>query len=226
MDLSPPLNHVFVDYENVQVLDLDVIRSRGVTFTLLIGPAKRKLDVELVETLFAHAASMELVRLVSSGKNALDFMLAYYVGRAVAADPKGYFHIISKDTGYDPMIKHLRTRNIKVRRHDKFSELTFSDAPKPSATVAVQPALAPPATLKSKTVEKIEGAMGRVLAHLRKHVKNRPKKRKKLVSHLTTVLGKQSTEKGVAQLIEKLTKEGHLAIDAEGAVTYLLLANE
>src|SRR5688572_22635004 len=118
MDLSPPLNHVFVDYENVQAIDLSVLRSKGVTFTLLVGPQKKNLDLELVEQLFAHAASVELVRLASSGKNALDFTLAYYIGRAVAADPKGFFHIISKDAGYDPMIKHLQSRHLRVRRHD------------------------------------------------------------------------------------------------------------
>lgn len=91
MDHPLPLNHVFVDYENVHALDLAVIGCKGVTFTLLIGPHKKKLDVELVEQLFAHAASVELVRLAASGRNALDFTLAYYIGRAVAADPAGFF---------------------------------------------------------------------------------------------------------------------------------------
>lgn len=82
MDLPPPLDHVFVDYENVQALDISVIGGKGVTFTLLLGSQERKLDVELVGQLFAHAASVELVRLAASGNNALDFTLAYYIGRA------------------------------------------------------------------------------------------------------------------------------------------------
>jgi hypothetical protein len=104
-DLPPPINHVFVDFENVHKVDLSVIGSQAVTFTLLVGPRQTKLDVSLVEKLFAHAHSVQMVRLTSAGKNALDFTLAYYVGRAVAADPTGCFHIVSGDSGYDPLIK-------------------------------------------------------------------------------------------------------------------------
>jgi hypothetical protein len=64
-----------------------------------------------------------------------------------------------------------------------------------------------------------------VVEHLRKQVKNRPKKRKKLVSHLTTVLGKQSTEAGVVALIEELINAGHIAIDGKDAVIYSLQAS-
>src|SRR5436190_7135804 len=110
--LPPPVNHVFVDFENVHKVDLSVIGSKAVSFTLLVGPRQTKLDAALVEKLFEHAVSVELVRLTSSGRNALDFTLAYYVGRAVAADPTGVFHIISKDAGYDPLIAHLRSRHV------------------------------------------------------------------------------------------------------------------
>ena len=73
MDLFPQLNYVFVDYENVQSLDLSVLGKKDVTFKLLVEPQKKKLDVRLVEQLFAHSASVELVRLPASARNALDF---------------------------------------------------------------------------------------------------------------------------------------------------------
>src|SRR5439155_14101082 len=105
----PRVNHVFVDFENVHEIDLAIIGSKTVSFTLLLGSRQRRLDVSLVEKLLEHAGSVHLVRLASAGKNALDFALAYYVGRAVAADPTGCFHIVSKDAGYDPLIEHLRS---------------------------------------------------------------------------------------------------------------------
>lgn len=84
-DLTSAIHHIFVDYENVHEIDLAIIGSKAVTFTLLVGPTRKTLDVELVEKLFQHAATVQLVRLTSSGRNALDFTLVYYVGRAVAA---------------------------------------------------------------------------------------------------------------------------------------------
>lgn len=225
MDLPLPLNHVFVDYENVQALDLGVIGGKGVTFTLLVGPQKKKLDVELVEQLFAHAASVELVRLTASGRNALDFTLAYYLGRAVAADPAGCFHIVSKDTGYDPMIAHLRSRHIRVERHNDFSMLPFAAAQKPKAPVAEKPPRASPGPAKPRSPIGNK-PLTRALEHLRRHPNSRPKRRKTLVSHLSASLGKQPPEGGIEKLIDELIEAGHMAIDAKNAVTYTLPTGE
>lgn len=200
--LSPPVNHVFVDFENVHEVDLAIIGTKAVSFTLLLGARQTKLDAALVEKLLEHAASVHLVRLASSGKNALDFALAYYMGRAVMADPTGYFHIVSKDTGFDPLVEHLRSRHINAHRHDDFSTLTFSRAPKP-------PAASPS-----------EDLLPRVLEHLRKNAASRPKRKKTLVSHLRAFAGKAATEADVLDLVERLRGARHLSIGEKDAVTY------
>jgi hypothetical protein len=173
-----------------------------------LGAKQTKLDAELVEKLMEHAASVELIRLTSSGKNALDFTLAYYVGRAVSANPAAFIHIVSKDTGFDPLVEHLRTRHIHAHRHASFATLTFSGAPK---GVPVAP--------KAKT-EWQEDLLTRVLERLRKNVTNRPKKKKTLLSHLKSTLGKDATEADAVKLLGMLLQAGHLRIDAKDAVTY------
>ena len=214
-ELAPRLNHVFVDFENVQQIDASVIGSKAVYFTLLLGAKQSKLDVALVEKLMEHAASVQLIRLTSSGKNALDFALAYYVGRAVSANPAAFIHIVSKDTGFDPLVEHLRSRHIHAHRHDSFATLTFTGTPK-VATV----------TPKAETVTPKAGAVGqdetfdRALERLRKNVTNRPKKKKTLLSHLKSGLGKDATELEAANLLEKLRVAGHLSIGDNDAVTY------
>ena len=195
------MNHVFVDFENVPKVDLALIGAASVSFTLLLGARQTKLDAALVEKLMEHAASVQLIRLTSSGKNALDFALAYYVGRAVMADPTAYVHIISKDTGFEPLIKHLRSRHIHVRRHDNFSTLTFSGSVKPSTSTS-------------------EELLPRVMEHLRKNTSNRPKRKKTLVSHLRAFLGKTFTEADVMDFVEKLCEAKHLSIGEKDAVTY------
>ena len=54
--LPPPVNHVFVDFENVHEIDLSIIGSKAVSFMLLVGARQTKLDVELVARLLEHAA--------------------------------------------------------------------------------------------------------------------------------------------------------------------------
>lgn len=197
------MNHVFVDFENVHEINLSVIGNKAVTFTLLLGAKHSKLDVSLVERLMEHASSVQLLRLSSSGKNALDFALAFYLGKAATADPTGYFHIISKDKGFDPLVEHLRSRHLNVRRHDDFSPLTFS------------------APVKTSTVQ-TDDLFGRVLEHLRKNKTNRPKRKKTLIHHLLGLAGKSATESAVLDLIEKLQKAGHLEIGNKETVAYHL----
>lgn len=203
MNSKPPVNYVFVDYENVHDVDLSLIGRNTVHLTLLLGAHQTKLDVVMVEKLMAHSVSVQLIRLNSSGKNALDFALAYYVGRMVQADPNASFHIISKDAGFDPLIEHLRTRHLHVHRHADYTTLSFSAPPKPPAVES-------------------NALLNRVLEHLRRNTTNRPKRKKTLGSHLTAFCGKASPATEVDTLIEKLQLAGHLKIDDKGAVTYHL----
>jgi hypothetical protein len=199
--LPSPLHYVFVDFENVHQVDPSVFGTKSFHFTLLLGAAQKKLNVELVEKLMEHAASVQLVRLNFSGKNALDFTLAYYLGRSVMTDPTGCFHIVSKDTGFKPLIEHLLTRRIRAQRHDDFSTLTASAVAKPPSVP-------------------LDDLFSRVLEHLRKHGTNRPKRKKTLISHLLALCGKNATETDVLDLIEKLRQAGHLSIGEKDAVTY------
>jgi len=177
------MNHVFVDFENVHQVDPSVIGAKSFNFTLLLGARQTRLDAALVEKLMEHASSVHLVRLTSSGKNALDFVLAYYVGRAVITDPAGHFHIVSKDTGFEPLIEHLRSRHIHARRHDDFATLPFSGSPKAAPAPQVD-------------------LLTRVLEHLRKNTTNRPKRKKTLVSHLLAFSGKAASEADLSVFAE------------------------
>ena len=217
---SAPLHHVLVDYENVRAIDLEIVGRKGVRLTLLLGLHEKKLDVELVERLLAHADTVELVRLNAAGKDALDFTLAYYLGRAVASDPTGHFYIIAKDTGYDPMIKHLLSQNIKVARHDDFSKLPLSKTPK-AKPVATNGATYPISSDLPDNATRDKYA--RALEHLRKLPPNRPKNRKRLANSIAGCFGKKTTKRlEIENLIDQLIKDDVIAIDAKGAVTYSL----
>lgn len=205
---APRLNHVFVDFENVHEFDASILGTKAVCFTILLGAKQTKLNAGLVEKLMENAASVQLIRLTSSGKNALDFALAYYVGRAVSSNPAAHIHIISKDTGFDPLVEHLRSRHISARRHGSFATLTFSGPPKVGT-----------AAPKAVPAEQ-ETSLSRVLERLRKNVTNRPKKKKTLLSHLKSLLGKDATDQDASKLLEMLCKAGHVSIGDKDTVTY------
>ena len=194
-------NYVFLDSQNVPCPSHPIIGEKDVIFTLLMGPTQKKLDADLGERLLSAHASVQLIRLASSGKNALDFALSFHAGRASALDPYGYIHVVSKDKGFDPLVEHLRTKGIKARRHESFETLTFS---------------APPQTKEQQDDE----PFARALEHLCKSNGNRPKKKKTLISHLESLFNKTLKESDLKAIIDRLRKDGHLRIDEKGAVTY------
>ena len=220
-DPSAVLNHIFVDFENVQKIDPAVIGGKTARITLLMGPLNKKLDMNVVEELLKHPSALQFVRLASSGRNALDFALAYYLGRAAVGDPQGRFHIVSKDKGFDPLVEHLQSKGLQIMRHDSFATLSLSRP----ATAKVSPPS--PARAKSKPKAKVRTAKSRLnelairaLEHLRKATTKPPKNLQKLVSHLGTHLGKKITASEVPGLVESLRSDGFLAIDEKGVVTY------
>ncbi len=231
MEIPPPVNHVLVDFENVQEIDFSVIGAQAVRFTLLIGARQTKLDTALVEKLLQHAGSVQLVRLMSSGRNALDFSLAYYLGRAVAADPTGHFSIISKDTGYDALVLHLRSKQIQVRRLVDFTSLSGSGLAKGVRLAAAASPVPVPTKIaaqpKPKKAPKViapalDEQAGHILEHLREHPKSRPSREKSLIKYILSNSGNKILATEVPGVIETLHQAGHIVVDEKGSVTYQL----
>jgi hypothetical protein len=236
MDPLPPINHIFVDFENVHEVDQSIIGQMSVDVTILLGPHQKKLDADLVEKLLQHANSVHLVRLTDSGRNAVDFSLAYYVGRAAVLDPSGFFHIISGDTGYDPLINHLRNHHVRAHRHpdfDNLKSLLNPQVPAAASTPTISPAPVPAKAIKIPKSSKapkpvipvappLDERASYVLEHLRSHSKNRPTRVKTLTSHLRTLFGNTITETEANSVIENLRQAEHIAITDKGRVTYRL----
>ena len=131
------MNHIFLDYENTKSIDPGVLGIERTTFTLLLGPQNHKFHIGLVQQLMHRAGSVEIVRLEKAGKNAVDFALTYYLGRKVAGDSAAYFHIVSKDAGYAPLVEHLKSRHVHIALHKNFSTVAAAIKPKakpPAAT--------------------------------------------------------------------------------------------
>jgi hypothetical protein len=216
MSTPPPVNHVFVDFENVHEIDPAVIGMESTTFTFLIGPEKKKLDLAVVDKLLAHAGAVHLIRLATKGKNAVDFALAYYLGQAAHADPAGIFHIISKDCGFDPLVRHLEGKLTRVHRHASFVALADKLQPKPATPPppATKPVLARPAapsTPSAAAAQLLEVLTGSI---------SRPRTRKTLTRHAITVLGNKLSEAQATALIQELCAANKIGISAQDKVEY------
>jgi len=185
-------NYVFIDYENVQPKDLALLRDGPFKVKVFLGANQSKIPVALAAATQALGANAEYVLLESSGSNALDFHIAYYVGALSAQDSSAFFHIISKDTGFDPLIKHLKTKGVFVQR---------------SASVASIPFFKP--SLPSTGDAQIEI----VVAHLTKLKAARPRTQKTLLSTVHALFKKELSEHQLSSLFASLCKRGIVKLE-------------
>jgi len=142
----------------------------------------------------------EYIQISGNGKNAADFHLAYYIGVLSANDPKATFHIISKDTGFDPLVSHLRSRKIKLYR---FRDIAEIPALRLSGT----------ATLDDKVKSIVKNLIGRGTS--------RPKKESTLSSTITSLMAVETNKKELQEILNQLECKGYIKI-TEDKVTYNL----
>lgn len=121
-------NIVLIDLENVQPEDLGVLKDRDFKVYVFVG-AKQKIPCDLASAMQQLKDDGRYIQIAGSGKNALDFHIALYIGKLAAEDANTFFHIISKDTGFDPLIKHLKSKKIYVARQTTISNIPVLQLP-------------------------------------------------------------------------------------------------
>lgn len=116
-------NYVLIDFENVQPKSLEGLNGHPFKVLLFVGANQAKIPYELAAGLQALGSDAQYVKIEGNGSNALDFHIAFHLGRLSEQDPQAYFHIISKDTGFDPLVRYLKSRNISAQRHKDLTDI-------------------------------------------------------------------------------------------------------
>jgi hypothetical protein len=223
-----PNKYLLVDFENVPKLDLDAVPD-GVTVPFFFGASQKKVDTSFLKSALRLGQRFIPIDIEGQGKNALDFYIAYYVGEYFALDKGVECVILSKDKGFDPLVKHLQKRGLKVRRVASVSEAF----PRVGRTSVAVPAPSPaPAQKPQAAQKKMESATrpppadadlaraAEILAKMPK--KNRPRTRKRLHAHLKSTFAGKLADGAIQGLIDRLIARQSLRDDGRGSLTYLL----
>jgi len=209
------LPFVLIDFENVQPRVLDRLRPGAIRVKVFLGQHQSKLALELVQRLQAFGNDAEYIQIEGSGPDAVDFHIAFYIGQLAAKEPKASFAIVSKDKGFDPLIRHLARLGIQCRRLPELPELTVAG---PAQTVApaapVRPKAAKPAekpaprvaakaaAIKPGTASSTRARAKAVVEHLRKSTK--PAKLSTLRSSIKAWFKPALDEKEVEAILQSL----------------------
>lgn len=196
-------NYVLIDFESVQPAQLAALDQDHFKVMLFVGAHQAKLPYEIAAAIQRLGAKVEYIKISGNGPNALDFHIAFYIGEIASADPTAYFHIISKDKGFDPLIKHLKARKILAARAKDISEIPL---------------------VKAANSKSAEQRLEIVVAKLRQLKASKPRTVKTLKSTIASLFQKQLSDGEVTAVLDALHSSALVAITDE-KVTYALVTD-
>jgi hypothetical protein len=195
-----PTNYVLIDFENVQPRNLEILSRHPFKVFVFMGANQTKVPLDLAKAMQKLGDDATYVEIGGNGKNALDFHLAFYLGELASKDPQAGFHIISRDTGFDPLIRHLKERKVRVQRDKDLAEipvLRMSDATSDEEKVAA------------------------IVKNLSARGHSRPRKVKTLANTISSLFTEKLQEKDLMSLVRELQERNLIEIQ-EGNVSYCL----
>jgi hypothetical protein len=195
-------NYVLIDYESVQPEDLSALRHDHFRVIVFLGAHQSKIPYETAAALQRMGSNAEYVKISGTGPNALDFHIAFYIGRLAAGDPEAYFHIVSKDTGFDPLISHLKTLKLRALRVKAVRDIPL---------------------LKAGNARSVPDRIAIILDDLGKRGSAKPRTVATLTSTIGALFLKQLSPDEISALLTALQELGHVSISGN-KVSYNLPA--
>ncbi len=194
-------NIILIDFENVQPKDVTPLHDREVVIRLFHGANQTKTTISLSDALLPLGRKAKWIPIVGTGPNALDFHIAFYIGKLAAEFPGAKFCIVSKDRGFDPLIAHLaqlKPKPITCTRLQSLSDI--------QAILSALPNPAP--DFIQKRVEQLLSQKS-----------TKPRKRNSLETHVKQHLGRYATQPNIAAVFDALQQRG-VKILADGKVEW------
>ena len=193
-------NYLLIDYENVQPKSLSVLNGHPFKVIVFLGANQAKVSVEFARALQALGTNAEYIQISGNGSNALDFHIAFTVGELSKSDPNACFHIISKDSGFDPLIEYLGKKGILAQRSKAIPDV-------PILKVS-----------NAKTaLEKVEA----IIRNLASRGAGKPRKVQTLANTINALFRSSLDDAELASLVKALEKHGYISIDGENVSYHL-----
>ncbi len=198
---------ILVDYENVRPSDFHPDRQPDTRIIVFLGPNQHKIPADLVMALQAFGPDARYIQCPASGRNALDFHIAFYLGDIAPRHPGDQFHIVSEDKGFDPLVRHMRTEfGIAVQRHAGLPSI-------PGRTKAARKTAASRAAA-APTVEEVRKALAAAGA-------SRPRKVNTLRNWIDTRFNGKLAEPDLDRLVANMRSRKLIAVSGD-RVSYKL----
>jgi hypothetical protein len=204
---------LLIDYENVQGVDLSRIERMDCRVFVFTGSNQNRIPFELVSSAQRLGERLDWIRVEGSGPNALDFHIAYYLGARVARNPADEYYVLSKDKGFDPLIRHLVKGKTSCKRITGVAEIESGrkSREEPARKTREEAAVKPVET---------DDDFSRAVKNLKKIDKGRrPRNKRTLKQHIKSLVGKPISDEKLDQIVERLFTSRHIT-EENGKLNY------
>ena len=171
---------LLVDYENVQQVDFSLLDD-STNVILFVGASQKSIPIELVTSAQKLGARVDWQRVEGNGSNALDFHIACHLGRVLETARQTRCVVLSKDKGFDPLLRQLNKIGLRCRRINSLLEID------PKVALVDNPNY-------ERVVEVLR----------RSEKKTRPRKRKTLSQHISSMFQKKIGQRDIDRIIDLL----------------------
>ena len=131
------LTYILVDFENVQPPDMGLLSGEQYQLRIFHGPHQKKLDFDIAASLQPLGDRVKYIQSDKHGKNALDFYIAFYLGRLLqeleangpSANSNTRFVVISKDGGFEALMSHVQSLGYEAMKAESIRQALGLDEP-------------------------------------------------------------------------------------------------
>ena len=223
------MKHLLIDFENTQPADLNKIQEDDCQIRLFLGLHQQKsISLDLCESLCRFGKNVHFVRLEKTGKNALDFYLAFYIGRITQTDPEAQICILSKDGGFDPLVEHINGRHMadKVVRVKELGNKSVKVLGN-SKDSTFQTAIITNNNAHNDTDDIVHIGIKKAIAYFSDSTPPYPENHKQLLKSLRKLLknelkaqDKTARSQSVEKIATRLLQNGFISTDADHRLHY------
>jgi hypothetical protein len=210
---------LFVDFENVPKVDLGALPA-DVHVPFFFGASQKTVPKALFDIARRLGDRFISIDVEGQGKNALDFHIAFYLGELLQAAPRADCVILSRDKGFDPLVRHLVARGFAVRRVSTVAEAF--PAPQSAARPERAPRAGRPASSeRARRAPAVDAESLQRVRHwlTRLPARNRPRKRKGLIASLGSLFAGKLDAARLDALVDALVDEGLVSVK-DGGLTW------
>jgi PIN domain len=191
------MNHVIllIDFENVRDMSLASLPP-DYRVLIFVGRSQNSIPFDVTREAQQLGNRLEWIKIEGDGRNNLDFHLAFHLGQLSAKHRDAEFLVLSKDKGFDPVIRHAAGTGLRCSRVESVAHL-----------------VSPEVQVDDPHFEKAL----KILSGIEK--KSRPRKRKTLEAQVASFFQKKEPAAEIQRIVNVLFAK-KLITEAGNALTY------